>query len=105
MLESAVYDGPEYLRLEQEVPESGRVDGHVGAFDFFLSGRGAPLGRPVGACAGPVGPGVSARSGLLLLVVKELGVDLGHNGVVSAKCKGRIFTAYYYREILISGSL
>ena len=29
MLEAAVDDGPEDLRLEEEVPESGAVDGHV----------------------------------------------------------------------------
>ena len=37
MLKTAVHDGPEQLRLEEEVPEARAVDGDVGALHLLLA--------------------------------------------------------------------
>lgn len=45
MLEATVHDGPQELGFEQEVPEAGAVDGHVGTLYFLLHGLGGALWR------------------------------------------------------------
>jgi hypothetical protein len=85
MLESAVYDRAQDLWLEEEVPETGAVDGDVGSLHgVLLSGRGG--------CRGPVGPisggGCVAglRGLLLLLVVQKLSVgNVSHREQIKLK--------------------
>ena len=65
MLEAAVDDGSQDFRLEEEVPESGAVNGDVGALHVALRGS--------------VGRGRNGGGRLLVLVVEKLVVgDVGH---------------------------
>lgn len=67
MLEPTVHNGPQELRLQQEVPEPRAVDGHVGTLHLLLASRGDAL-----RC--------SLRL-IILFVVQQLviGVILGHS--------------------------
>ncbi len=71
MLEPAVSDSAEYLRLEQEVPEAGAVDGYVVALH---------AGLLVGGGGGGVGSVGHSRLNLLLLLVIQK-IALVHVGV------------------------
>lgn len=66
MLKATVHDGAQQLRLQQEVPETGAVDGHIGPLNLLLPGWSGIL-----------------RGGLLLFVVVVIqqlviNVILGH---------------------------
>ena len=61
MLEATIHDGPQQLRLEEEVAKAGRVDGNVAPFHLLFSGVLCPA-RVV----------LSRRfSGILLLVIVQ----------------------------------
>jgi hypothetical protein len=69
MLKAAVDDGPKDFGLEQEIPESGAVDGHVVSLDLLLGSSGG-TGSSVGGSRG------DSVGLLLLLVVQKLSVVL-----------------------------
>ena len=65
MLEAAVHDGAQDLRLEEKVPEAGAVNGDVVALDSLLLGLDSVL------LGGGISGGHHLRL-LLLLVVQQV---------------------------------
>lgn len=85
MLKATVYDGPQELRLEQEVPEPGAVNGHVGTLHLLLPNRGGVLW-------------CSLRL-LILLVVQQLIICIilshtGHRNNREEKNSSKVHTLY-----------
>ena len=79
MFEATVDDSPENFRLQQEISKSWAVDGHIGSFDaVFLGVLGAAVGPIGGGSVGVRTRSLRRGAGILLLIVKKLGLNISH---------------------------